>query len=123
MIPCRESVPRECGESVPSEERGESVPSETGRRLADPFCEQLREVEKNNTDASKPVARHFNLSNHSHHNNTICGLSLHHGKRKAVKISNKNSFFNLMNASRSTNFSLIHVTISPPKAKLLYTFI
>ena len=103
---------------------------ETGRRLADRFREHLRDVEKNNTDASKPVARHFNLLNHSHHNMTICGLSLHHGNtesRKSLripftltyhpkniameKVSNKNSFFNwvhsfhmeLMNASHSTN--------------------
>ena len=50
--------------------------SETGRKLADHFREHLRDVEKNDTDASKPVARHFNLPNHSHHNMTICGLSL-----------------------------------------------
>ena len=35
---------------------------ETGRRLADRFCEHLRDVEKNNTDASKPVARQFQSS-------------------------------------------------------------
>ena len=52
---------------------------ETGRRLADRFREHLRDVEKNNTDASKPVGRHFNLPNHSHHNMTNCRLSLHHG--------------------------------------------
>ena len=72
---------------------------------------RARNVEKLNTDASKPVARHFNLPNHSRHNMTICGLSLHHGNTKSRKISNKNSFFNwvhslhteLMNASHSTN--------------------
>ena len=76
---------------------------ETGRRLADRFREHLRDAEQNNTDASKPVTRHFNLPNHSHHNMT--------GTQKAAKISNKNSFFNwvhslhteLMNASHSTN--------------------
>ena len=47
---------------------------ETGRRLADRFREQLQNVEKNNTDASKPVARHFNLPNHCHHYITIFGL-------------------------------------------------
>ena len=85
---------------------------ETGRRLADRFREHLRDAEQNNTDASKSVARHFNLPNHSHHNMTICGLSLHHGNTESRKnISNKNSFFNwvhslhteLMNASHSTN--------------------
>ena len=48
---------------------------ETGRRLTDRFREHLRDAEQNNTDASKPVARHFNLPNHSHHDMTICGLS------------------------------------------------
>ena len=58
---------------------------ETGRRLADRFREQQREVEKNNTDASKPVACHFYLPNPSHHNMTICGLSLHHGNTATRK--------------------------------------
>ena len=34
---------------------------ETGRRLGDRFREHLRDVERNDKDASKPVARHFNL--------------------------------------------------------------
>ena len=68
------------------------------------------ETTKNNTDASKPVARHFALPNHSHHNMNICGLSLYHGNTESRK-SLKNSFFNLVhslytelvNASHSTN--------------------
>ena len=59
--------------------------NETGRRLADRFRKHLRDVEKNNTDGSKPVARHFNLPNHSHYNMTICGLSLHHGNTESRK--------------------------------------
>ena len=58
---------------------------ETGRRLADRFREHLRDVEKHDTDASKPVACHFNLPYHSHHNMTICGLSLHHGNKESHK--------------------------------------
>ena len=58
---------------------------ETGRRLADRFREHLRNVGKNVTDASKPVARHFNLANHSHHNMTTCGLSLHHRNTESRK--------------------------------------
>ena len=38
---------------------------ETGRRLGDRFREHLRDVEKDDQNASKPVARHFNLPNHS----------------------------------------------------------
>ena len=51
---------------------------ETGRRLGDRFREHLRDVEKNDKDASKPVARHFNLPNHSKKHMAICGLSLGH---------------------------------------------
>ena len=50
---------------------------ETGRRLGDRFHEHLREVEKNDKDASKPVARYFNLPNHSKKHMAICGRSLH----------------------------------------------
>ena len=38
---------------------------DTGRRLGERFREHLRDVEKYDKDASKPVARHFNLPNHS----------------------------------------------------------
>ena len=47
-----------------------------GARLGDLFREHLREVERNDKDAPKPVARHFNLPNHSSQHMTICGLSL-----------------------------------------------
>jgi len=40
---------------------------------------------KNDTDASKPVGRHLNLPNHSHHNTTICGPSPHHGNTDGRK--------------------------------------
>ena len=49
---------------------------ETERRPGDRFREQLRDVEKNDKDASKPVARHFNLHNHSKQHMAIYGLSL-----------------------------------------------
>ena len=59
---------------------------ETGRTwLAVRFREHLPDVEKNDTDASKPLARHFNLPNHSHHNKTFCRLSLHHGNTESRK--------------------------------------
>ena len=37
---------------------------ETGRRLGDRFREYLRDVEKDDKDASQPVAWHFNLPDH-----------------------------------------------------------
>ena len=68
----------------------------TGRRFADRFCKHLRVVQKkNNTDASKPVARHFNLLYHSHHNMTICGLSLHHGNAESRKNFERKFIFQL----------------------------
>ena len=50
--------------------------AETGRRLGDRFREHLRDVKKNDKDASKPVARHFNLPNHSKKHMAICGFFL-----------------------------------------------
>ena len=58
---------------------------ETGRRLDDRFREHLCDVEKNDKDASKPVARHFNLPNHSKKHMAICGLSLHLGTTESRK--------------------------------------
>ena len=58
---------------------------ETGRRLGDRFREHLRDVEKNDKDASKPVARHFNLYNHFKQHMAICGLSLHQGTTESRK--------------------------------------
>ena len=68
---------------------------ETGRRLADRFRKHLRDAEQNNTDASKPVVRHFNLPNHSHHNITICGLSLHHRNTESRKNLEQKFIFQL----------------------------
>ena len=58
---------------------------ETGRRLGDPFREHLRDVENNDKEASKPVARHFNLANHSQEHMAVCGLSLLLGNTESRK--------------------------------------
>jgi len=58
---------------------------ETGRRLGDRFREHLRDVERNDKDASKPVAWYFNLPNHSSQHMTICGLSLHQSDTESLK--------------------------------------
>ena len=50
---------------------------ETGRRLGDWFREHFRDVELNDENTSKYVARHFNLPKHSKQHMTVCGLSLH----------------------------------------------
>ena len=56
-----------------------------GDRLGDRFREHLRDVEKDDKDASKLVARHFNLPNHSKEHMSICGLSLHQGTTESRK--------------------------------------
>ena len=50
---------------------------ETGRRLSDRFRENLRKLERNDNEASKPVVRHLNRPNHSKKHMAVCGLSLH----------------------------------------------
>ena len=68
---------------------------ETGRRLGDRFREHLRDVERNDKDASKPVARHFNLPNHSIQNMAICGLSMHQGNTESRKNLEQKYIFRL----------------------------
>ena len=73
---------------------------ETGRRLGDRFHQQecmyvmyehLRDAERNDKDASKSVARDFNLPNHSHKcMPAACGISVHHGNTECRK---KNKHF------------------------------
>ena len=62
---------------------------ETGKRLGYRFREHLRDVEKDDKNASKPVARHFNLSynlaKHSKQHMSICGLFLHQGTTESRK--------------------------------------
>ena len=58
---------------------------ETGRRLGDRFREHVRDVEKDDQIASKPVARHFNLLNHSNQHMAVCGRSLHQGSTESRK--------------------------------------
>ena len=47
-----------------------------------PRCRERPQIAK---DASKPVARHFNLPNHSKQHMAICGLSLHLGTTESHK--------------------------------------
>ena len=58
---------------------------ETGRRLGDRFREHLRNVERNDKDTTKPVAKDFNLPDHSKQLMAVCGLSLHLGSSENRK--------------------------------------
>ena len=58
---------------------------ETGRRLGDRFRKYLRDAERNDKDASKPVARHFILPNHSKQHMAACGLSLRRSESRKIQ--------------------------------------
>ena len=68
---------------------------ETGRRLGDRFREHLRDVEKDENNASKPIARHFNLPNHSKQHMAVCGLSLHQGSTESRKTLEQKFIFQI----------------------------
>ena len=76
---------------------------ETGRRLPDCFREHLRDVEKNDTDASKPFARHFNLRNRSHHNLRAILTPREHREPQKSRTKIHSILTGSMNASHSTN--------------------
>ena len=46
---------------------------ENRRRLSGRFREHLRDVQRNDKDASKLVAKHFNLATHSKQHLAVCG--------------------------------------------------
>ena len=68
---------------------------ETGWRLGDRFREHLREMERNDKDASKPVARRFNLPNHSKQYMAVCGLSFYLGGSESRKTLEQKFIFQI----------------------------
>ena len=69
--------------------------SKTGKWLGDQLRGHLRDVERNDKDASKPVARHFNLPNHSKQHMAVCGLSLHLGSSESRKTLEQKFIFQI----------------------------
>ena len=59
------------------------------------FREHLRYVERNDKDASKPVARHLNLPNHSKKHMAGCGLFLHLGSAESLKTQEQKVIFQI----------------------------
>ena len=68
---------------------------ETDRRLGDRFREHLRDAEEDDKNASKPVARHFNLPNHFKQHMSVCGLSLHQGSIESRKTLQQKFIFQI----------------------------
>ena len=96
---------------------------DTGRRLTDRFGKHLGDVEKNYTDASKPVACYFNLPNHLTATWIFASYPCTTETQKITKISNKNIKLPIgLTLSRwdqrtpliSLIYSQIHVTKFPP---------
>ena len=88
-----------------------STLKEQGENLHTVFANNFATLKKNDKNASKPVARYFNLPNHSTHNIRIYGPSLHQGKTESRKNVANECFNSTLltlteptNASRSTNF-------------------
>ena len=65
------------------------------RRLGDRFREHLRDVEKDDQNASKPVAGHFNLPNHSKQHMAVYGVSLHQGGTESHKTLEQKFLFQI----------------------------
>ena len=68
---------------------------ESGRKLGDRFREHLLDVKNKGLDLSKPVARHFNLPDHSHEHMEICGIYLHLGNNETRKRKEQRLIFKL----------------------------
>ena len=66
---------------------------ETGGRLGDRFRTHLCDVDMDERNVSKPVARHFNFHNLPHHIGPSAAFHCPIATRKAAKIWNKYSFF------------------------------
>ena len=65
------------------------------RRLGDRFREHLRDVTRNDKDASKPVAKHLNLPTYSIHHMAVSGLSLHLGSSESCKTPGQKFIFQI----------------------------
>ena len=65
------------------------------RRLGDRFREHLRDVTRNDKDASKPVAKHLNLPTYSIHHMAVSGLSLHLSSSESRKTPGQKFIFQI----------------------------
>ena len=85
---------------------------ETGRRLGDRFREHLRDLERNDKDASQQVAEHFNVPNHSKQHMAVCGLFLHLGNSESCKTLEQKFIFQIGTLNLMVSTSAFHSTNS-----------
>ena len=76
--------------------------------------EYLRDVEKDDKNASNPVARHVNLPNHSKQHTTVCGLSIHRGSTESRETLEQKIFF---------KWALFIFTVSTLFMQLIYSVV
>ena len=79
----------------PNRTRSHIINSQRGAHSIYNRRQFLRDVERNDKDASKPVARHFNLPNHSKQHVAVCGLSLHLGNSESRKTLEQKFIFQI----------------------------
>ena len=84
--------------------------------------EHLRDVERNDKDASKPVAKYFNRPNHPKQHIAVCGLSLQLGSSESCEFSFEIGTLNPHGINERFSFNYFRlffcVTIFPPIASL-----
>ena len=73
-----------------------------------PIPRTLSRLERNDKDASKPVARHFNFPNHAKRHMAVYSLSLHLGSSKSRKAQEQNFFFTLAPLVSTMSTSALH---------------
>ena len=71
--------------------------------------EHLRDVERNDKDASKLVARYFNLLNHSKQHMAVCGLS-YLGSSESRKTLEQKFIFQISTLITTESTSAFHST-------------
>ena len=84
--------------------------------------EHLRDVERNDKDASKPVAKYFNRPNHPKQHMAVCGLSLQLGSSESCEFSFEIGTLNPHGINERFSFNYFRlffcVTMFPPIASL-----
>ena len=84
--------------------------------------EHLRDVERNDKDASKPVAKYFNRPNHPKQHIAVCGLSLELGSSESCEFSFEIGTLNPHGINERFSFNYFRlffcVTMFPPIASL-----
>ena len=76
------------------------------RRLGDRLREHLRDIQRNDKDASKTVAKHFNLPTYSMQHMAVSGLSLNLGTSESRKT---------LEQKLSSKSALLYIYINIPK--------